>query len=336
MKPLTQRVFSTPTRLAIPVLTFPGGQLTGDSVHTMVHSPAAQIKAQMALRDRYHTAALLSAMDLSAEAEEFGAAVQFADDEVPTVTGRLLTDGAGVERLQVPAVGTKRTRVYLETIEGLARHRGEEIVLAGLIGPFSLAGRLFGVSEALLATATEGELIAPLVEKTTAFLTAYARAFKDAGADGLIMAEPTAGLMSPAAVREFSSPYIKRIVDAVEDEHFQVILHNCGARLAHLAAKRESGASALHFGKPMDIPAALKEVPSDFPLCGNLDPAGVFVNSTPGEVVSMTEQLLATTAGYRNFVISSGCDVPAHAPLANIDAFFKTVAQFASSHRRTS
>ena len=32
---------------------------------------------------------------------------------------------------------------------------GDEIVLAGLIGPFSLAGRLFGVSEALLATAME-------------------------------------------------------------------------------------------------------------------------------------------------------------------------------------
>ena len=335
MKPLTQRVLSSSSRLALPVLTFPGGQLTGDSVSTMVHTPAAQIRAQLALRDRFHTVALLSAMDLSTEAEEFGAAIQFSDEEVPTVTGRLVTDVAGVEHLHVPAVGTKRTRVYLETIEGLARQRGTELVLAGLIGPFSLAGRLFGVSEALLATATEPEVIAPLLEKTTSFLTAYAQAFKDSGADGLIMAEPTAGLMSPAAVREFSSPYIKRIIDTVEDQHFQVILHNCGARLSHLQAKRDSGASALHFGKPMDIASALKEVPPDLPLCGNLDPAGVFVNATPGEVASATEQLLAATAGYRNFVISSGCDIPAHAPLANIDAFFKTVAQSTSPHRST-
>jgi uroporphyrinogen decarboxylase len=326
MKSLTEKVFSTPSRLALPVLTFPGGQLTGDSVRTMVHTPASQIRGQLALRDRFRTVALLSAMDLSAEAEEFGADVQFSEDEVPTVTGRLVTDVAGVEQLQVPPVGGKRTRVYLETIEGLARERGDGIVLAGLIGPFSLAGRLFGVSEALLATAMEPEAVTLLLEKTTRFLGAYARAFKDAGADGLIMAEPTAGLISPAAVMEFSSPYIKRIIDAVEDQHFQVILHNCGARIGHLAAKRESGASALHFGKPMDLPAALKNVPPDLVLCGNLDPAGVFVNSTPAEVASLTEQLLAATAGFRNFVISSGCDIPAHTPMANIDAFFSTVA----------
>ncbi len=328
MKPLTEKVLSTKSRLAIPVLTFPGGQLTGDSVRTLVHSPAAQIRAQLALRDRFRTLALLSAMDLSTEAEEFGASIQFSDDEVPTVTGRLVTDPAGAEQLRIPQVGTRRTRVYLETIQGLARERADGLVLAGLIGPFSLAGRLYGVSEALLATAMEPEVVLILLEKTTHFLTAYARAFKDAGADGVIMAEPTAGLLSPRAVAEFSSPYIKRIIEAVEDERFQILLHNCAARLGHLSAKRESGASALHFGKPMDLPAALKEVPSDLPLCGNLDPAEVFVNSTPDEVASRTLGLLAATAGFRNFVISSGCDIPAHAPLKNIEAFFSTVAQW--------
>jgi uroporphyrinogen decarboxylase len=325
MKSFSETVLSSSSRLAIPVLTFPGGQLTGDSVRSMVHTPTAQIRVQLALRDRFKTVALLSAMDLSVEAEEFGATVQFSEDEVPTVTGRLLTDLAGVEQIPVPPVGKKRSRVYLETIQGLAREREDGIVLAGLIGPFSLVGRLFGASEALVATATEPELVLPLLEKTTRFLVAYAQAFKDAGADGLLMAEPTAGLMSPAAVKKYSSPYIKRIVEAVEDQHFQVVLHNCGARIAHLAAKRESGASAFHFGKPMDLPAALKEVPADVVVCGNLDPAGVFVNSTPKEVSSLTEQLLGATSGYRNFVISSGCDIPAHAPIANIDAFFSAV-----------
>jgi uroporphyrinogen decarboxylase len=267
-------------------------------------------------------------MDLSTEAEEFGASIQFSDDEVPTVTGRLVTDAAGAEQLRIPQVGTRRTRVYLETIQGLARERADGLILAGLIGPFSLAGRLYGVSEALLATAMEPEVVQILLEKTTHFLTAYARALKDAGADGVIMAEPTAGLLSPRAVAEFSSPYIKRIIEAVEDERFQILLHNCAARIGHLSAKRESGASALHFGKPMDLPAALKEVPSDFLLCGNLDPAEVFVNSTPDDVAARTHGLLEATAGFPNFVISSGCDIPAHAPLKNIEAFFSSVAQW--------
>ena len=42
------------------------------------------------------------------------------------------------------------------------------------------------------------------------------------------MAEPAAGLLSPRGLSAFSAAYIKRIVQAVEDGQFQVILHNCG------------------------------------------------------------------------------------------------------------
>ena len=44
----------------------------------------------------------------------------------------------------------------------------------------------------------------------------------------LIIAEPAAGLLSPEQCAEFSSPYVKKVVDAVQDDNFMVILHNCG------------------------------------------------------------------------------------------------------------
>jgi uroporphyrinogen decarboxylase len=328
MKPVTGRILSSPGRLAIPVLTFPGGQITGSTVREMVHDPGKQVAAQLALRDRFRTSALLSAMDLSAEAEEFGSTIRFEDHEIPAVLGRLVTDLPSAEALRIPHVGGKRTRVYLETIRLLARERGDSLLLAGCIGPFSLAGRLFGVSEALLATAMEPETMELLVEKATAFLTSYIREFKNAGADGVIIAEPTAGLISPGAVLQFSSPYVRQIIEATEDERFQIILHNCGAKIGHLSAKLASGASAYHFGKPMDLPAALAKVDPGMIICGNLDPAEVFVNSTAGEVASRTEALLQATAGATNFVISSGCDLPAQVPLAHLDAFFDAVSRF--------
>jgi len=325
---LNDSILSSPCRVAIPVLTFPGGQITGSTVKDMVHDPAKQVAAQLALRDRFHTDALLSAMDLSAEAEEFGASILYSDDEVPAVTGRLVTDLDGAASLPVPRLGSRRTSVYLKTIERLRKHASGQPVLGGLIGPFSLAGRLFGVSEALLATAMEPETIQILVEKTTAYLSGYARAFREAGADGLIMAEPTAGLMSPQYVLQFSSPYVRRIREAVETDGFQIILHNCGARLNHLEAKLQSGARLLHFGKPMDLPAALASVKGDLVLGGNLDPADVFVNGSATYVAERTEALLAAAAGRRNFFISSGCDVPYAAPLGNIEAFFSAVRRF--------
>ncbi|HEV2435342.1 MAG TPA: uroporphyrinogen decarboxylase family protein [Verrucomicrobiae bacterium] len=63
----------------------------------------------------------------------------------------------------------------------------------------------------------------------------------------------------------------------------------------------------------------------DVVLCGNLDPAGVFRQLAADEVRLRTTDLLAATAGHRNFVLFSGRDLPAGPPLDNLDAFFAAV-----------
>jgi uroporphyrinogen decarboxylase len=112
----------------------------------------------------------------------------------------------------------------------------------------------------------------------------------------------------------------------VADDHFAFVLHNCAAKLPHLPAILEAGAKVFHFGAPMDLPVALDRVPKDVVLCGNLDPAGVFCQSTPEEVRKRTGDLLHATRGFPNFIISSGCDVPAAAPFDNLVAFYEAVA----------
>jgi uroporphyrinogen decarboxylase len=267
-------------------------------------------------------------MDLSVEAEEFGSKIRFSDQEVPTVIGRLLTDAEGVNGLEIPPLGRKRTDVYLETIRLLAGLPDKPLVAAGCIGPLSLAGRLFGVSESLLATAADPELMTELIGKTTEFILRYARALKSAGAQMLIMAEPTAGLLSPPSTLSFSSRHIRTIAEALQDEEFDLVLHNCGARIAHLPATLEAGSRAVHFGKPMDIVEALEKTPDGIIISGNLDPAEVFCGSTTNDAAAQTSSLLNATKTRKNFVPSSGCDIPAHAPMENLEAFFSTVERF--------
>lgn len=320
-------VFGQSGRLGLPVLTFPAGTLTGATVKDFVTGADAQVAGQVALRERYGLPVLLSCMDLSVEAEAFGCQVAFATDEVPTVPGRLVTTRQAADALKVPAPGDGRTGVYLETIRRLKSLSGRPVVLGGMLGPFSLAGRLYGVSDALSLTIEDPELAHVLLEKATAFLIAYAQAFKQAGAAGVIMAEPTAGLLSPKSLGTFSSTYVRRVVAAVDDESFTLVLHNCAARLTHLPSVLESNARALHFGRPMDIVAALRQVPADRVICGNLDPATYWVQARPEEMTSAARELLAATSGHRNFVLSSGCDVPPKAPLANVDAFFAALRE---------
>ena len=56
-----------------------------------------------------------------------------------------------------------------------------------------------------------------LLDISTQFLIARAKAYKEAGANGILLAEPTAGLLSPKVCAMFSDQYVKRIVDAVQD-----------------------------------------------------------------------------------------------------------------------
>jgi uroporphyrinogen decarboxylase len=318
-------VLGSSQRLAMPIAVYPGLALTGAKVCDVVTNPPAQFAAQIALHERYRTPFVLSAMDLSVEAEAFGCAIHSSETEIPSVTGRLVTGLEQAQKLSVPQPGDKRTAVYLETVRRLRRLADQPLVFGGCIGPFSLAARLVGVSEAMEMTVTEPDLMCVLLEKCTAFLTAYVRAFRQAGADGIIMAEPAAGLLSPASMSHFSSAYIKKIGAAVADGHCSLILHNCAARLLHLPAVLETGLKSFHFGAPMDIVAALGKVPADVVLCGNLDPTGVFVQLPPAEITARVTRLLSATAAHRNYVLSSGCDVPSNTPLASLDAFFAAV-----------
>jgi len=319
-------VLAANKRLALPLAVYPGTRLTSWRVFDVVTNPVAQRDVVAALHDRYHGRVVFTAMDLSVEAEAFGCPVRLAEDEVPTTTGPAVTDPRQVQSLKIPQPGDKRTRVYLETTALLRGISDAKFVFGGCIGPFTLAARLIGLSEACQLTVTEPELLHALLEKTTAFLSAYVRAFRDAGADGVIMAEPGAGLLSPSGFTTFSSAYVKRIVQLLQPEKFTVIFHCCSARLVHLAAAVETGADVLHFGAPMDIIGALSKVSPNIVVCGNLDPVSVFVQGSPEEIAVKVSQLLEAARGKRNFVISSGCDVPVATPLANLDAFYRAVA----------
>ncbi len=309
----------------MPIAVYPGLELFRATVRDIVTDPDTQFGVQRSLHERYGTRIVQTAMDLSAEAEAFGSEVLLSEDEIPTVRGRLISEVNRIEELSLPNPGDKRTSVYLETTYRLSKLDDSPYVLGCMIGPFSLAGRLYGVAEALETTMTEPDALHRLIEKCTEFLTAYAQAFKASGAQGILIAEPSAGLLSPKALSQFSSRYIRRIVADAGSDSFEIILHNCAAKIAHACAILESDARMLHFGAPMNIPALLETIPEDIFIFGNLDPAAVFVQKTPEEIRDAVRNILEQTDGYKNFVVSSGCDIPPGVSIDRLDAFYETV-----------
>lgn len=184
------------------------------------------------------------------------------------------------------------------------------------------------MTEIMMAIYTEPETALLLLDKCTRFITQYCRAIKDCGSAGVIIAEPAAGLLSNEDCMQYSSVFVKRIVEEVQDSHFAVILHNCGNMGQCTQAMVATGAKGYHFGNKIDMLAALEECPSNALVMGNLDPVGIFKQATAEEVYRQTYALLQRTTAYPNFVISTGCDVPPEIPLDNIRAFYEAVKDY--------
>lgn len=330
MNRLLKLINDSQGRIAFPLAVFPAINLAGCKVIDVVTDARCQFEVSSAIHKRFDTPIVITAMDLSVEGEAFGASVHFSDNEVPTIYSPIVNSESDIASLRIPEPGEKRTSIYLETTSLLKTLSSRPLVFSVMIGPFSLAGRLMGMNEALCMTLTEPLIVHKLLEKCAAFLQNYAIAFKKQGADGLLIAEPAAGLLSPAAVEEFSSNYIRQIVDKAQDDSFSVILHNCAAKIQHLKAKVSAKTTGLHFGAPMDIVSALNSV-SDKIICGNLDPTSVFLKATPEETYEKTLELLNKTSHFRNFIISSGCDIPAGTKMENLDAFFDGCKKFVKS-----
>jgi len=310
----------------IPVLSFPIARKLGHSVGEFVKSAELQAETMAWIARNTPVDAVLGPMDLSVEAEAFGANVRFSDNEVPVVTGQLVADEDAVAELAVPPPDAGRCAM---TVSAVAKVKAMDVgkpVFGGMIGPFSLAGRLADVNEMMFLIMDEPETVHALLEKTTAFLISYAKAFKAAGADGVFMAEPLAGVISPAALEEFSAPYVRRVIEAVQDEKFPLCYHNCGGSVVKAAeAIFAQGTAGCHFGNAIDLAEMLAKAPAKTLVMGNVDPVSILAQGTPESIREAVNTLVAKCGPYSNFDLSSGCDIPASTPWGNLEALFEAV-----------
>ena len=313
----------------MPILSFPGTQLTGITVSELVNNGRLQAECMKAVINRWDMLASVSLMDLSVEAEAFGSPVIFSDVETPTVSSAIVKTNDDLVNLKIPVVGDGRTGIYVEAIKEAKKLISDRPVFAGIIGPYSLSGRLVDLTEIMMLCYDEPEMVHGVLEKATLFLIQYANTMKNAGADGIIMAEPAAGMLSPALIGEFSTPYVKKIIDAVETDECIFIYHNCGNSTLTLTNEiLDTGAKAFHFGNAVDISKMLELIPSDKPVFGNVDPAGQFRSGTPESVREATLDVLEKCGNAPNFILSSGCDIPPASPIENIDAFFAAAEEY--------
>lgn len=328
MKEWVQDIINSKSIAAVPIMTHPGIEIINKSVLDAVTNGNVHHESIKALAEKYPAAAATVIMDLTVEAEAFGAEIAFGQDVVPAVLGHMLNNAEDIKKLKVPALSAGRVPAYIKANLLAARSITDRPVLAGCIGPFSLAGRLYDMSAIMMLIYENPEAAKMLLRKCTDFILKYCVALKEAGANGVVMAEPAAGLMSDDDCMQFSSVYVKEIIDRVQDDHFAVVLHNCGNTGHCTKAMVATGAAAYHFGNKCRMEEVIKDVPPTALAMGNIDPVSIFKDAKPWEMKQAVNHLLEATKDYPNFVLSSGCDTPPATPFNNIDAFFEALKEY--------
>lgn len=324
MKSIVKKIFEDKSK-TVPILSFPSTQLLGITVKELLDSADMQVKGMKAIAERCNIGASLNMMDLSVEAEAFGAEIVFKDDDVPTVRKGIIDDITDAENIVVPEIGEGRTNICIEGVKKAKEEIKDIPVFCGVIGPYSLAGRLFDMTELMMECYDSPDEVEILLSKATEFIIKYIKAFKSVGADGVIIAEPAAGLLSPSLNEEFSVPFVKRIIEETDSEDFVVCYHNCGDVVVQMAKEIATlGADIYHFGNAIKLSDIISKMPEDSVVMGNIDPV-LFCQGTPEQIENAVQKLFDECGEYDNFMISSGCDIPALAKWENIDAYFEKV-----------
>lgn len=324
MKNIVKKLLENKSR-TVPVLSFPSAQHLRVSVRELLSSSEIQAEGMKIIAEKCNVGAVLNMMDLSVEAEAFGAEICFYDNDVPSVEKGIIDDICRASDIVIPEIGNGRTSLCIDAVRKAKETIKDIPVFCSVIGPYSLAGRLFDMTELMMECFENPEEVEALLGKATEFIIKYIKAFKTAGADGVVLAEPAAGLLSPSLAEEFSMPCVKRIFDETNSGDFITCYHNCGnAANDMLDMIGKLGADIIHFGNAINMKNALETLPRDTVVMGNVNPV-LFRTGTPDEIRAEVQRVYDECSEYDNFMISTGCDVPAASSWDNINAYSEKV-----------
>lgn len=229
-------------------------------------------EANLAVRRDFALDLVQTISDPYREAADFGAAIEFPEDDLPLCRTPLLSGQADLNKLQPVDPGSgRRMSDRLAAVRGLhERVAGAVPVMGWVEGALAEAADLLGVTELMTGLTDQPEWIEELLERCIEVEIAFARAQIDAGADIIGLGDAVASLISPAMYRQFALPYEQRIFAAVHAKGALARLHICGDTTHLLPAMAASGANLIDVDWMVDFRQAAATLGDRAAICATL------------------------------------------------------------------
>ncbi len=202
----------------------------------------------------------------------------------------------------------------LKAVRILKKELGDEVpVVAGIIGPFTIAGALLETTTLLRATFKKPDKMRPFLDVAEKAGTTLAKALIDAGADIISCEDMTASpdLIAPTTYRDYEMEY-----QAKQFEQISVpkILHICGNVDSIVEYMGKTGAEILSLEPKSDPKLAREKCGPDVILMGGVDTATTLFMKDAETVKKACEEQIAK--GIQ--ILAPGCAVAPGTPLENL------------------
>lgn len=262
---------------------------------------------------------ILSTMsDAFREAYDYGASLEFPEDDLPICRTVLLEEPEDLKKLKKwKPEESVRMLDRIRAVELFHKNLGQQYPVLGWVeGALAEFGDLAHVQEMLMYLCIEPEFAEEALEMIVEQQILCAKAQIRAGADVIGIGDACASLISREMYRTFALPYEQRLIQAIHEEGAVAKLHICG-NITHLLADiAETGADIVDIDSVVDLEKAAAILGQRQAINGNMNPADDILQGTTERVRESVENCLQKI-GSKGF-ISAGCEIPKMTPCENL------------------
>jgi uroporphyrinogen decarboxylase len=308
-----------------------GARKTGKKQREYYLDHRVLVEANMAVIENFDVDIVQAISDPVREAADFGAEIEFPEDDMPLSMIPLIKAPEDLKKLVKPSPYTgRRMRDRLEAIRLFREQVGGEYPIMGWVeGALAEASDLRNINNLMLDVVMRPEWVEELCEICVEVAIDFARAQVEAGADIIGLGDAVGSLINPDMYRRFALPYEQRIFDAVHEMGALARLHICGNTNKIVDDMVASGADIVDLDYMVDMEAAAAKHGDSVSFCGNFNPVTVMLQGTPDEVYDATIHCMKI-GGSRAFS-AGGCEIPMWTPDENLRAQDRALADWGNS-----
>ena len=279
---------------------------------------AALIKAA----DEYDLDCIVTLIDLSIEADAWGADLVFPAEEAchPNFSNPLIRDIEDYAKIKkVDYRNSKRMMMHIETCKKLVAAKGGELpIVAFVFGPLGVLSMLRNQQDMYMDLYDDPDAIKEAAREVNETLLEYTQALIDTGVNAIMYDTLFASgtIMKKEMWMEFEGGLMRQHAELCRKNDVLLMIHNCGQRIYFDAQIETMQPAAISFLYPPDDCKDFAECKAKYgdktTLIGCVTPASAVIGTDEEWDKECTDCMDAMMAG-GGFMLATGCEYPANA-----------------------